>query len=83
MMTEQDTAIAKKWIKQALHDLEMAERNIGIEGYDITAFLSHRYQRPYPFEQYDANLAYQRIASAKKIFDHVSNRIQKITRGGS
>lgn len=27
--------IAFKWLKQALHDLEMAERNIGIMGYDI------------------------------------------------
>ncbi|MFQ6129159.1 MAG: HEPN domain-containing protein [Thermoplasmata archaeon] len=34
--------IAKKWLKQALHDLEMAERNIGIEGYDVAAFLSHQ-----------------------------------------
>ncbi len=33
---------AKKWLKQALHDLEMAEKNITIEGYDITAFLSHQ-----------------------------------------
>jgi HEPN domain-containing protein len=41
-MTEQDTAIAQKWIKQALHDLEMAEKNIGIEGYDVAAFLSHQ-----------------------------------------
>jgi len=24
--------IGKKWIKQALHDLEMAEKNIDIEG---------------------------------------------------
>ncbi|MFQ6107210.1 MAG: HEPN domain-containing protein [Thermoplasmata archaeon] len=34
--------IAKKWLKQALHDLEMAGRNIDIEGYDIAAFLSHQ-----------------------------------------
>lgn len=33
---------AKKWLKQAFHDLEMAEKNITIEGYDITAFLSHQ-----------------------------------------
>jgi len=41
-MTEQDTAIAQKWINQTLHDLEMAEKNIGIEGYDVAAFLSHQ-----------------------------------------
>ncbi|MFQ5910311.1 MAG: HEPN domain-containing protein [Thermoplasmata archaeon] len=34
--------IAKKWLKQALHDLEMAGRNIDIGGYDIAAFLSHQ-----------------------------------------
>ena len=34
--------IAIKWFKQALHDLEMAEKNIGIEGYDIAAFLAHQ-----------------------------------------
>jgi HEPN domain-containing protein len=33
---------AGKWFKQALHDLDMAEKNIGIEGYDVTAFLSHQ-----------------------------------------
>lgn len=33
---------AKKWFRQALHDLEMAERNIGIEGYDVAAFLAHQ-----------------------------------------
>lgn len=33
---------AKKWLKQALHDLDMAEKNIAIEGYDIAAFLSHQ-----------------------------------------
>jgi HEPN domain-containing protein len=30
---------ALKWYKQACHDLEMAEKNIEIEGYDVTAFL--------------------------------------------
>ena len=30
--------IAEKWYKQALHDLEMAEKNISIQGYDISAF---------------------------------------------
>jgi HEPN domain-containing protein len=34
--------IAIKWFKQAKHDLEMAERNIGIMGYDVAAFLSHQ-----------------------------------------
>lgn len=34
--------IAFKWLKQALHDLEMAEWNIDIEGYDIAAFLAHQ-----------------------------------------
>jgi HEPN domain-containing protein len=33
---------ARKWYKQALHDLEMAEKNIEIGGYDISAFLSHQ-----------------------------------------
>ncbi|WXG42309.1 MAG: HEPN domain-containing protein [Candidatus Freyarchaeum deiterrae] len=34
--------IGKKWLKQALHDLEIAERNIEIEGYDVAAFLAHQ-----------------------------------------
>ncbi len=34
--------IALKWLKQALHDLEMAEKNIGIGGYDVAAFLAHQ-----------------------------------------
>lgn len=34
--------IGRKWLKQTLHDLEMAEKNIGIEGYDIAAFLAHQ-----------------------------------------
>src|SRR4030042_4649009 len=38
-MTEK---IALKWLKQALHDLEMAEKNIAISGYDIAAFLAHQ-----------------------------------------
>ncbi len=33
---------AKKWLKQAIHDLDIAEKNIAIEGYDIAAFLSHQ-----------------------------------------
>lgn len=34
--------IALKWLKQAFHDLEMAEKNITIGGYDIAAFLAHQ-----------------------------------------
>jgi len=34
--------IALKWFKQALHDLEMAEKNIAIGGYDVSAFLAHQ-----------------------------------------
>jgi HEPN domain-containing protein len=33
---------ALKWLKQALHDLDMAEKNIAIEGYDVAAFLAHQ-----------------------------------------
>jgi len=33
---------AKKWYRQALHDLEMAEKNIEIGGYDVSAFLCHQ-----------------------------------------
>ena len=36
------TETAKKWIKQVLHDLSMAEKNIAIEGYDVAAFLAHQ-----------------------------------------
>lgn len=38
-MTEK---IAIKWLKQALHDIEMAEKNIAIGGYDVSAFLAHQ-----------------------------------------
>jgi len=34
--------IGKKWLKQSLHDLEMAEKNIEIGGFDIAAFLAHQ-----------------------------------------
>ena len=34
--------IAYKWLKQALHDLEIAEKNIDIGGYDVAAFLAHQ-----------------------------------------
>lgn len=33
---------ALKWIKQALHDLEIAEKVISIQGYDVSAFLAHQ-----------------------------------------
>lgn len=33
---------AIKWFKQAHHDLEMAEKNISIGGYDVSAFLAHQ-----------------------------------------
>ncbi len=33
---------ALKWLKQAKHDLEMAEKNIDIGGYDVASFLSHQ-----------------------------------------
>jgi HEPN domain-containing protein len=33
---------AQKWFKQARHDLEMAQKNIGIGGYDVAAFLAHQ-----------------------------------------
>jgi len=33
---------AAKWLKQALHDLDMAGKNIGIGGYDTAAFLAHQ-----------------------------------------
>jgi HEPN domain-containing protein len=33
---------ARKWYRQALHDLEMAEKTIEIGGYDVSAFLSHQ-----------------------------------------
>jgi HEPN domain-containing protein len=35
-------AVAVKWLAQAMHDLEMAEKNVGIGGYDIAAFLAHQ-----------------------------------------
>jgi HEPN domain-containing protein len=35
-------AAAAKWLKQALHDLDMARRNVGIGGYDTAAFLAHQ-----------------------------------------
>lgn len=34
--------IAIKWLKQAMHDLEMAKKNIEIRGYDVASFLAHQ-----------------------------------------
>lgn len=34
--------VAQKWLKQAMHDLEMAEKNVEIGGYDVAAFLAHQ-----------------------------------------
>lgn len=33
---------ALKWLKQARHDLEMAQKNIDIGGFDVASFLSHQ-----------------------------------------
>lgn len=33
---------ARIWILQALHDLDMAEKNLTISGYDVAAFLCHQ-----------------------------------------
>jgi len=33
---------ARKWLKQAQHDLKMAEKNLKIRGYDVAAFLAHQ-----------------------------------------
>ena len=33
---------ARKWLKQAFHDLLMAEKIITIGGYDVAAFLAHQ-----------------------------------------
>ncbi len=33
---------ARKWFKQATHDLAMAKKNVEIEGYDVGAFLAHQ-----------------------------------------
>lgn len=34
--------IALKWLKQAQHDLDIAQKNISIGGFDTAAFLSHQ-----------------------------------------
>lgn len=33
---------AEKWYRQAVHELEMAEKNVEIGGYDVAAFLAHQ-----------------------------------------
>jgi HEPN domain-containing protein len=34
--------MVSKWLQQALHDLAMAEKNISIGGYDVSAFLAQQ-----------------------------------------
>lgn len=34
--------IAKKWFRQGVHELEMAEKNLEIGGYDVASFLAHQ-----------------------------------------
>jgi HEPN domain-containing protein len=34
--------VAQHWYQQAVHDLEMARRNLTVEGYDVAAFLAHQ-----------------------------------------
>lgn len=34
--------IGDRWIKQALHDLQIAEKNLSFGGYDSAAFYSHQ-----------------------------------------
>lgn len=34
--------IGERWIKQALHDLQIAEKNLTINGFDSAAFYSHQ-----------------------------------------
>jgi HEPN domain-containing protein len=36
------TETARKWLMQALHDLDMSEKNVGIAGYDVASFLAHQ-----------------------------------------
>ncbi len=121
-----------KWYKQASHDLEMAEKNIEIEGYDVSAFLSQqaverllkaifafegrsiprshhidelaqqlhvsqevlddvleltadytfaRYPdvaEHVPYEEYDENIAQDKVGRAKNIFGHVQERVKGV-----
>ena len=34
--------IGDRWIRQAVHDLQIAEKNLSIEGFDSAAFYSHQ-----------------------------------------
>ncbi|MDD1727574.1 MAG: HEPN domain-containing protein [Methanospirillum sp.] len=34
--------IGDRWIKQAVHDLQIAEKNLSIGGFDSAAFYSHQ-----------------------------------------
>ncbi len=36
------TGTARRWYRQAVHDLEMAEKNLRFGGYDVAAFLAHQ-----------------------------------------
>ena len=94
---------AFKWFKQAQHDLEMAEKNIEIDGYDVASFLAHqaggvlgladeameniaelsgdymisRYPDVtgrVPYEEYDRNIAEEKVNAAKKIFEQLKDR---------
>ena len=40
-MTDYDE-IGERWIRQAVHDLQIAEKNLSIGGYDSAAFYSHQ-----------------------------------------
>ncbi len=121
-------AAAVKWLKQAKHDLDMADKNIDIGGYDVASFLSHqavekllkaiiiyegkkspkshyldqiaktlmlsgdimddlnelsadymisRYpdvMDSVPFEEYDRDIALEKVAIARKIFEQLQDR---------
>lgn len=129
--------IARKWLKQALHDLKIAEKTIGIEGYDVAAFLSHqavekllksifaiegrkiprthyidelareigvpeevmphifkltadyvfaRYpdvSEDVPYEQYNAEIATEKVESAKKVFESLKARYKTLLEAGN
>jgi HEPN domain-containing protein len=124
--------IAIKWLKQAQHDLKIAEKNIDIEGYDTAAFLAHqaveklfkaifaiqgkpipkthyidelaqqlglsddvindvadltadytfaRYPdvaEHLPYEEYDEDIARSKVEKAKRIFEVLKKRYEKI-----
>jgi len=128
-MTEK---IAIKWLKQALHDIEMAEKNIAIGGYDVSAFLAHqsvekllkavfaingqkipkshyidelarelelekdiidaateltvdytfsRYPdvaKGVPYEEYDEETAKEKVKTAKRVFEYLKNKYERL-----